>query len=70
MNVLDVARKAVGAIADGRKALADIADSVKDGTVILSTTDRAELEQLLDQERAESIAAHDALASAIAEQRK
>lgn len=67
MNVLEAATKAIALIAEGRAALDGIRDAIKDGSAAVKTNDLDELEALLEQEKVETRAAHDALAAAIAD---
>lgn len=66
MNVLQKARDALNLIKQGREALAKVADSVADGTAALAAGDQAELDRMLEEELAETRAAHASLAQAIA----
>jgi ribosomal protein L18 len=67
MSALDAAKIALSTIRSGREAMARIADSVKDGTLALTASDQAELNRMLEQERAETRQAHDDLEQAIRE---
>lgn len=70
MSILERARQAMEMIANARGTLTQIASAVRDGTEAISTSDKEELQAILEREKAESRAAHDDLAAAIAEARR
>jgi hypothetical protein len=65
LNILEEAKKAFDLFNEGRSALESIASSVKDGKAAISSNDQAELNTMLEKERAESRQAHDNLQNAI-----
>lgn len=68
-NWMERAKEAMKAIAQGREALAAVVDAVKDGKAALDVNSQAELNALLEQEKAETKAAYNNLRDAIAESR-
>lgn len=65
MTLIERAQEAFKLFTEGREALEAIASSVKDGTHAVSATDQAQLNTMLEQERAQSQQAHDNLQNAI-----
>jgi hypothetical protein len=69
-DLFSKAQSALSLIAQGRKALAQVKDSIADGRVALSTTQQDQLNTLLTEEAPETEAAYQDLKAAIAESRK
>lgn len=65
MDWLGKLRDGIALAQQARAAISSVTDAVKDGTAALSTTDQAELNRLLEAEKAESRVAHDTLEEAI-----
>jgi uncharacterized protein YkvS len=65
LNILDEAKKFIALMQEGREGLAGIVDAVKDGKVAVDATTQAELNSMLEKERAETKEAHDNLQNAI-----
>jgi uncharacterized membrane protein len=65
MDIIATVEAAIAMMAQGRQAINDVVDAVRDGKVALQTTDVGKLNALLAQEKTETQAAHNALDRAI-----
>lgn len=67
MDLLKKAQDAIALIAQGRAALAEVADAVSDGRAAIAADTVEEIDALLEVERIENRATNDAITTAIAD---
>lgn len=67
MDILQKAKDAVALIAQGRAALAEVVDTIRDAKAAVSTHSVVAIDALLEQERVENRATNEAVTDAIAD---
>lgn len=70
MDLIQKTREALAMISEGRQALGQVVDALKDGSAALSAATVGEIDGLLEQERVENREANAAVTDAIADFRR